>query len=271
METITYAQVVIRIHDPDYDPILADVVHVADGVRFVRLPEYTISSEGGIVLSKKNDKIAGKILKNSTWTHTKTGKQYKQHQLTITDADGISKCMTIKTHIIVFDSFFGYFKYKKGHDVDHIDGNSLNSDLTNLRMVSKETNRRNQRSAQKNRKDPTLPLNIFYHPARSTSKPYFLARKYLTRSAKKTTSKCFTIHHYPSHDAALQAAIEWKEKDAIDWSTAEVEEPPEEEEDAADEDVADEDDDVDEDEDEPRSPKRQKTITFFFKVVVPVA
>jgi hypothetical protein len=57
--------------------------------------------------------------------------------------DGKTCC----SHKLMYESFYG--KIKEGNEIDHIDSNSLNNNLSNLREVTPEKNKKNQNTLDK--------------------------------------------------------------------------------------------------------------------------
>lgn len=100
------------------------------------------------------------------------------------------------------------------HDIDHINGNGLNNNITNLRCVPKTINMRNKSM----RKDNTTGTNGVVFENNKNTSGY---RDYLTDIGGKTHRKFFSINKYPN---AQDLAIEWRKQNS--WNQGGMGTPP---------------------------------------------
>ena len=107
---------------------------VADGdVKPFTDPEYPKrrywAANTGVLYSKKNCIVIPMKQQKDRYGY------YKQH---LRRTDGLMK--TFLVHRIVYECFYG--KIKPGYEIDHIDGDRINNDVTNLEQVTPEENQR---------------------------------------------------------------------------------------------------------------------------------
>lgn len=95
----------------------------------------------------------------------------------------------------------------KEYDIDHIDGNSLNNNISNLREIPPILNCRNARKKLPNKE---LQTGVRYEELYS-KKGTLLKRinAYVNIEPNKTIKKNFSVLKY-GYDLALQKAIDWR-------------------------------------------------------------
>ena len=87
--------------------------------------------------------------------------------------------------------------------IDHIDGNSSNNKIDNLRLVNRTLNQRNQKKSSKNNSGMT---GVRFVKIKGT--PYYSS--FFCDNVGKEQSKCFNINKY-GHDKAFELACKWRE------------------------------------------------------------
>lgn len=106
-------------------------------------------------------------------------------------------------HRIIFEIATGK-EIPAGMQIDHIDGNGLNNNLTNLRLVSRAVNCRNKRlSGVKKNGGASLPNGVTLC---SSGKGY---RATIYDLSGKRKSRYFGINHHGKSES-LMKAIEWR-------------------------------------------------------------
>lgn len=106
---------------------------------------YTISSDGRVKGKQGGWKFGAIHCSNSI----SSGKAYRRAQLT-KKVDGKDVVKKFYMHVLVANAFLG--DCPEGYQVDHIDGDPSNNDVTNLQYVSRSEN--NKRSYENGKKPP---------------------------------------------------------------------------------------------------------------------
>ena len=155
------------------------ISYPTDFDQFLDIPtyngEYKVTRDGRVYSFKNN-----KILEMKTRV-SKTG--YK-----VITLNKNNKPKTLKLHRILYQVFIGDIPNKM--EIDHIDRDKLNNDLTNLRITSRSENEKN-----KNRK------GYFFDKVRG-----------LWKVEIKSDRKRYYIGHYKNEDDARASYISAKEK-----------------------------------------------------------
>lgn len=106
-------------------------------------------------------------------------------------------------HRVIYCMYHG--SLSSNYEVDHIDGNSLNNNIENLRVVTRETNRRNSKK-QKNNKTGVTGVRTFI-----CNKTGNVHIKAFWKENGKYKSKSFSVNKY-GYDLAFELACEYREK-----------------------------------------------------------
>lgn len=110
------------------------------------------------------------------------------------------KSKEYKVHRIVWELHFG--SIPEGFVIDHIDSNSLNNKISNLRIVSQKENCQNS-SLRSDSKTGKCGITI------SEINNILYYRTYIKRNGKQI-SKVFSIEKY-GKEQAFQLALQWRE------------------------------------------------------------
>lgn len=137
------------------------------------------SGNNGNVISKHVGDISGGLDHRKRWLVSFQGGTYRCHR-------------------IIYELFFG--KIPEGYVIDHIDGDSSNNKISNLRLVDRFLNARNQK---KNSRNTTGFVGVSEVEVGSNSHGYRATWRDLLGGRH---TKLFTIRDFG--DRALQAAIE---------------------------------------------------------------
>lgn len=123
------------------------------------------------------------------------------------------KQFVYKVHRIIFAIFNPDFDISN-LVIDHVDGNPANNDISNLRAITQSINMRNRRFDTSKK---GLPVGVVW-----VEKYNFFVASFSDPNSKTSTqrnrriTKSFSIKDYGSKDAALAAAIEFRDSSILD-------------------------------------------------------
>lgn len=111
-----------------------------------------------------------------------------------------------KAHRVIWELFNGVIP--GGMQIDHFDGNSLNNNINNLRMVTNKTNARSQKFRSTNT-SKVCGVGLLVNKKKSGENRYWKAQ--WNDLDGKRTAKCFSIATYGDEDA-FRLACAYREK-----------------------------------------------------------
>lgn len=155
---------------------------------------YYITKDGKVFSGKTNDFM--KLGDN--------GRGYKNVSLKL---DGVRKWKKAYVHRLVASAYIG--EIKEGMEVDHVDGCKSNNELSNLRIVTRLENIRNENTISKNKRDKEVYVysfeGIFLSKERTLSEASI---KYLgyreTKSLNKRSGDYFFFDRKVSREEILK-------------------------------------------------------------------
>lgn len=113
---------------------------------------------------------------------------------------------TYKVHRVIWELFYG--PIEEGYQIDHIDGDSLNNDIKNLRCVSNKTNARNQKFRSTNT-SKVCGVGLLINKTKSGENRYWKAQ--WNSIDGKRCAKCFSIKLH-GYEEAFRLACEHRTK-----------------------------------------------------------
>jgi hypothetical protein len=116
------------------------------------------------------------------------------------------KSKTYSVHRVIYEMFFG--EIPEGLCIDHINGDSCDNKISNLRLVSMAVNNRNRKQFDKNTTGVT-GVRLVTRKFKSKTAEYFSAH-YVDLSGK-LRSKAFNIEKL-GYDKAFEMAKNWREE-----------------------------------------------------------
>lgn len=157
---------------------------------------YDSNSPSGLYWIGGASKPAGKVVGYINIMRKGTEMEYHRWQTMI-------NYKSFLCHRIVYELHYGCIP--EDMEIDHIDRNSLNNRIDNLRIVKQEVNQRNK-AKYKSQKTPFAGVSI--NMGAKGSKRYVAQVSDLN---KKRISKCFTVNKF-GEEEALRLACEWREQ-----------------------------------------------------------
>jgi hypothetical protein len=160
--------------------------HVGDWSGLIRLTDWRTGKAGRILRASSGD-MTGNI------KYTSRGKKYWN----------IKICNTAyKAHRIIYLLTYGNISSEM--QIDHINGDSLDNSIGNLRLVTNTVNRRNLKRYSNN----TTGVNGVHYVVNASGIMYFVACWY---EGEKRKTKSFPISRYENPDDALESARIYRE------------------------------------------------------------
>jgi len=155
------------------------------------------------------------LRRKTDWVSGKNYKVIRGFRGDVAGSQGGGRCQywmvkvgnkTLRCHRIVWELCRG--KLDKTVQIDHIDGNSLNNRIENLRVVTNKTNSRNQKFRSTNTSG-VCGVGLLINKTKSGENRYWKAQ--WNNLEGKRCAKCFSVALY-GEEEAFKLACKYREK-----------------------------------------------------------